>query len=77
VDNPACSTAEMWTNASVEPSLGSINPYPFVGLNHFTVPVGIFFSPGQHQNSKTPWFSRIDPLGHCAFEVFATTELSW
>src|SRR5262245_45731914 len=41
VRRPARSTAEMWTNASLEPSLGWMNPYPLVGLNHFTVPVGM------------------------------------
>ena len=39
VVSPACLTAEMWTKASLEPSLGSMKPYPFVGLNHLTVPV--------------------------------------
>src|SRR6516225_8811150 len=43
--SPARSTAEMWTNTSLPPPPeGCINPYPFVGLNHFTVPVGISVS---------------------------------
>ena len=39
--SPARSTLEIWTNASLEPSLGSMNPKPFVGLNHLTVPVAM------------------------------------
>ena len=38
---PALSTAEICTNASREPSLGWMNPYPLLGLNHFTVPVAM------------------------------------
>ena len=38
---PARSTAEMWTNMSFPPSSGAMKPYPFVVLNHFTVPVAI------------------------------------
>ena len=30
-------TAEMSMKASLEPSLGAMKPYPFVGLNHFTL----------------------------------------
>src|SRR6185437_16211071 len=42
---PACSTAEMWTNTSFPPPPeGWMNPYPFVGLNHFTVPAAISVS---------------------------------
>src|SRR6516164_232749 len=42
---PARSTAEMWTNTSLPPPPdGCMKPYPFVGLNHFTVPVGISVS---------------------------------
>ena len=41
VVRPACSTAEIWTNTSFDPSSGWINPNPLVGLNHFTVPVAI------------------------------------
>src|SRR6516165_11397297 len=40
--SPARSTAEIWTNTSLPPSCGGMNPYPLVGLNHFTVPVAIF-----------------------------------
>src|SRR6187455_3345521 len=36
---PAFSTAEICTNTSFEPSSASMNPNPFVALNHFTVPV--------------------------------------
>jgi hypothetical protein len=37
---PACSTAEIWTKRSLPlPPVGWMKPYPFVGLNHFTVPV--------------------------------------
>ncbi len=35
------STAEMWTKTSLPPSSGTMKPYPRVGLNHFTNPVGI------------------------------------
>src|SRR5581483_8574000 len=38
---PARSTARIWTNASLPPSSGWMNPKPFVALNHFTVPVGM------------------------------------
>jgi len=39
---PAFSTAEMWTKTSLPPPPeGWINPYPLVGLNHFTVPLAI------------------------------------
>ncbi|MEH7876270.1 hypothetical protein V7799_00610 [Rhizobium laguerreae] len=38
---PARSTAEIWTNTSALPSSGSMNPKPFVALNHFTVPVAM------------------------------------
>src|SRR5437868_1614666 len=38
---PACSTAEMWTNASWPPSSGWMKPKPLVSLKNFTVPVGI------------------------------------
>src|SRR5262249_45941622 len=43
--SPARSTAEMWTNTSLlPPPEGCINPYPFDGMNHLTVPVGIAVS---------------------------------
>ena len=29
----------MWTKISLSSPSGAINPYPFFGLNHFTVPV--------------------------------------
>src|SRR5262249_56094044 len=41
---PARSTALMWTNTSLPPSLGSMNPKPFWRLNHLTVPVAILAS---------------------------------
>src|SRR4051812_16191118 len=47
VDRPAFSTAEIWTNTSLPPPLGWMNPYPLVGLNHFTVPLAIHESPQQ------------------------------
>src|ERR1700722_11748093 len=31
----------MWTNTSLPPSCGMMNPYPLVGLNHLTVPVAM------------------------------------
>src|SRR5579875_3540140 len=37
---------------SFPPLSGAMNPYPFVGLNHFTVPFGIDvlpFPPGAHE----------------------------
>src|SRR5262249_35776007 len=34
----ALSTAEIWTNAPGPPPSGLMKPYPFVALNHFTVP---------------------------------------
>jgi hypothetical protein len=36
---PAFSTAEIYTNTSLPPPSGRMNPYPFVALNHFTVPL--------------------------------------
>ena len=36
--SPDRSTALICTKASLEPSSGSMNPKPLVGLNHFTVP---------------------------------------
>src|SRR3982074_1070735 len=36
---PAFSTAEMCTKTSFPPLSGWMNPYPLVGLNHFTVPI--------------------------------------
>src|SRR5215467_6803875 len=42
--SPACSTAEIWTNTSLPPACGWINPSPLVGLNHFTVPRAISIS---------------------------------
>src|SRR6202000_2843497 len=43
-ERPARSTALMCTNTSLPPSLGWMKPKPFWPLNHFTVPVVIFFS---------------------------------
>src|ERR1700735_4137116 len=31
----------MWTNTSLPPSCGMMNPYPLVVLNHLTVPVAM------------------------------------
>ena len=39
-------TSELWTNRSLPPSSGVINPYPFVALNHFTVPLLTSATPG-------------------------------
>src|SRR4029079_15072274 len=39
VFKPARSTAEICTNTSLPPPCGWMNPYPLVGLNHFTVPL--------------------------------------
>ena len=41
---PARYTALMWTNTSLPPSLGWMNPKPFWVLNHLTVPVAILAS---------------------------------
>src|ERR1700679_525394 len=50
---PARSTAEIWTNTSLPPPPeGWINPYPFVGLNHFTLPVAISISHANQQNTR-------------------------
>ncbi len=38
---PARSTAEICTKTSLEPSVGWMKPKPLVGLNHFTVPLGM------------------------------------
>src|ERR1700704_2354794 len=35
----------MWTNTSLPPSDGMMNPNPFVALNHLTVPLAITLSP--------------------------------
>jgi hypothetical protein len=43
--SPAFSTAEIWTNTSLQPLSGWMKPYPFVALNHFTVPVGTLLLP--------------------------------
>ena len=42
--NPARSTALIWTKTSLPPLSGWMKPYPFVALNHFTVPeaIGLF-----------------------------------
>src|SRR6185295_3349519 len=42
---PAASTALMWTKTSFEPSSGWMKPKPFWGLNHLTLPVGMYLSP--------------------------------
>src|SRR3970040_1342077 len=44
VPRPERSTALMWTNTSLEPSLGAMKPQPLPGLNHLTVPVAILAS---------------------------------
>src|SRR6516225_11377458 len=61
--NPARSTAEMWTNTSLPPPWGWINPYPFVGLNHFTVPVAIVSSPALCQPSERVAIEIVRVLG--------------
>src|SRR5579885_1079362 len=38
---PSPAIEEWWTNTSLPPSAGVMNPYPFASLNHFTVPVAI------------------------------------
>src|SRR6201989_3036538 len=50
---PARSTAEMWTNTSLPPSLGWMKPKPLVALNHFTVPVAISLAPWQFDEPQT------------------------
>src|SRR5215471_6213992 len=50
---PAASTAVAWTNTSLAPPSGEINPKPFDELKNFTVPVAIIaphavFPPGRH-----------------------------
>src|SRR6201994_4260300 len=52
-ENPARSTALMCTNTSLPTSFGWIKPKPFWPLNHFTVPVGIFFSKEQSRVTIT------------------------
>src|SRR5581483_1255849 len=45
---PSPTIAEWWTNTSLPPWAGVMNPYPFASLNHFTVPVAIQnHSPGE------------------------------
>src|ERR1700743_3542163 len=40
----------MWTNTSLPPSCGMMNPYPLVVLNHLTVPVAMSaYSPSRHR----------------------------
>src|SRR3569832_1421204 len=38
---PAASTAVAWTNTSLPPPSGEINPYPFAVLKNLTVPTAI------------------------------------
>src|SRR4051794_13891952 len=56
VRNPSPTIAEKWTNASLLPSSGVMNPKPFSSLNHFTTPVAIFDS-APHRSSMRE--------GHC------------
>jgi AAA domain len=51
---PAFSTAEIWTNTSWPPVSGLINPYPLVGLNHFTVPRATSRSPANAKMGFRP-----------------------
>jgi hypothetical protein len=47
----------MWTKMSFPPVSGAMKPYPFVGLNHFTVPFGI---------DELPFCLRATPAGSLA-----------
>jgi len=42
---PSDCMAVWWTNTSLPPASGVMNPKPFASLNHFTVPLGILHSP--------------------------------
>src|SRR4051812_15634963 len=73
VDRPAFSTAEIWTNTSLPPPLGWMNPYPLVGLNHFTVPLAIHESPQELKQLQTIGFRK--PECRCAREYAGCAKL--
>src|SRR6266403_50087 len=52
--NPSDWMAVWWTNTSLPPASGVMNPKPFASLNHFTVPLGILHSPAQ--NGAVVWW---------------------
>lgn len=63
---PSDWTSEWCTNKSSLPSSGTIKPYPFRSLNHFTVPVLTFFSPSAFLlafHAKSSSFVRSIPRG--------------
>src|SRR6516162_5878701 len=55
----------MWTNTSWPPLSGLIKPYPFVGLNHFTVPIATSISP----STKPRCSGRSTPSGEQIREI--------
>src|SRR5206468_2473865 len=49
---PSPTIDEWWTNTSLPPSAGVMNPYPFASLNHLTVPVAIQTPPPPRKNGQ-------------------------
>src|SRR4051812_39332480 len=50
----------MWTNTSGPPWSGWMKPKPFVGLNHFTVPVAIVITFQMKEFARPRWGRVID-----------------
>ena len=52
--NPSACTALWWTKTSFDPSFGMIKPKPFLGSNHFTIPVCFSSPPSSDDRWRRP-----------------------
>src|SRR5829696_9013722 len=61
VRKPSPEIPEKWTNASLPPSSGVMNPKPFSSLNHFTTPVANPNTSSQESIRCARWCCRALP----------------